>query len=344
MSIENGTEFDQVAKSIIKKLEHAPSYRIIVLIVGRPGSGKTTIANYITERLNEEFTKKGKVIDSSDEIELDQLILKNGELNEQNWLTVPSYDACQVRKDIESDINDDNFQPRIYHDKSNLLITGRGSPSTDIMVSSNSKVNNSPFAIRISMDGFHLPRSVLRKMNDPNEMMKRRGSPPTFDSGLVAKLVSILQATCDSMKLSKKGESLNKTTGALWMTTGNIGIPSVSAPDFDHEKRDPTPNGSIILPQTRVLIIEGLYLLLERGLWNQICQLASSNASTIYCCQVESNDKIIIRERTARRHVDAGICRTIEEGRIKYDSNDSINGDLVDSYTAGQCIDKVIRN
>ena len=91
----------------------------------------------------------------------------------------------------------------------------------------------------ISMDGFHLTRAQLDQMADPQEAHARRGSFWTFDP-----------------------DGLAQRLEALRQTEANGKYPELVWPTFDHEAGDPVPNGQRIVGSTRLIILEGLYLLL----------------------------------------------------------------------------------
>jgi len=90
------------------------------------------------------------------------------------------------------------------------------------------------------MDGFHLTRDQLRAMPNPEEAFVRRGAEWTFDPRAFGQLLA--QLAQDSKE-------------------------PVQAPTFDHAVKDPVQGGVVILPQHRIVIVEGIYTQLNFGLW-----------------------------------------------------------------------------
>ncbi|MFD1384145.1 hypothetical protein ACFQ45_12245 [Rhodanobacter aciditrophus] len=86
----------------------------------------------------------------------------------------------------------------------------------------------------VSMDGFHLSKAQLRALPDPEAAFNRRGAPWTFDS----------ESYTDTLKSFK--EQPDNTL--YW-------------PSFDHSIGDPVDKAIMIPTATKVLIVEGLYVL-----------------------------------------------------------------------------------
>lgn len=86
----------------------------------------------------------------------------------------------------------------------------------------------------VSMDGFHLSKAQLSAMADPEAAFARRGAPWTFDS----------ESFVEHLRHFKQHPSK-----------------PLSWPSFDHAYGDPVFNGSIIEPNVKILIVEGLYVL-----------------------------------------------------------------------------------
>ncbi|GAB2283956.1 hypothetical protein Dimus_018437 [Dionaea muscipula] len=103
------------------------------------------------------------------------------------------------------------------------------------------EINSPDVAIVLPMDGFHLYRHQLDAMEDPKEAHARRGAPWTFDP---ARMLRCLQTL--------------RTEG------------SVYAPSFNHGVGDPVEDDILVTLQHKVVIVEGLYLLLEEAVWNEI--------------------------------------------------------------------------
>ncbi|KAL4959800.1 uncharacterized protein BDV14DRAFT_212128 [Aspergillus stella-maris] len=159
----------------------------------------------------------------------------------------------------------------------------------------------------LSMDGFHLPRSKLDSFPEPKrtEAYVRRGAPWTFDATAFVAFMRRLRSWADSSPSSFGEEEED-----------------IYAPTFDHATKDPVQNGLMISKDTTILVIEGNYLLLDEDEWRDVAGLVD------YRVFVDV-DLAEARERLARRHVAAGIEKTLEDGFARVDKNDYINGKLV---------------
>lgn len=151
----------------------------------------------------------------------------------------------------------------------------------------------------VGMDGFHLYRSQLQQMDDPQNAFIRRGAPFTFDVDLFLYFVRQLRKSCCD---PQRGD--------------------IYAPSFDHSVKDPTPNGTKIDKLILVVIIEGLYLLLDIPPWNEISQLVDERWFIGVDLQVS-------RDRVAKRHVAAGIEKSLDDAYNRVDTNDTINAQLI---------------
>lgn len=86
-----------------------------------------------------------------------------------------------------------------------------------------------PDARVIPMDGYHLPRSVLRP-----EDLARRGAPHTFDP----------------KGFRRDLQRLKETRAGVF-------------PEFDHAEQDPRPDAIRIVPQVPLIFVEGIYVLMK---------------------------------------------------------------------------------
>jgi pantothenate kinase len=154
----------------------------------------------------------------------------------------------------------------------------------------------SGFAICLPMDGYHLSRAQLAAMPDPATAIHRRGAAFTFDGDAYYRLVQTLRAPV------------------------NPNSPTVYAPSFDHAIKDPVADDIAILPESRVIIFEGLYLNLDRAPWN----LAASLMDECWFIEV---DRSIARSRLIKRHVASGIVPDAAAADHRITSTDFLNGD-----------------
>jgi len=147
-------------------------------------------------------------------------------------------------------------------------------------------------AVVLPMDGFHLWRSELEAMPDPKEAFRRRGAPWTFDAeGFVAAVRS----------LRSPGEE-------------------VLFPGFDHGVGDPVPGAVRVAAGTRVVLLEGNYLLLSDSPWGEIRDLLDE-AWFLDCTEEEA------MARVAGRHQSVG--RSEQEAWARVEGNDRPNSQLV---------------
>ena len=90
----------------------------------------------------------------------------------------------------------------------------------------------------LPMDGYHFSIAQLKAMDNPEDVIYRRGAPDTFDANSLRKDLSRI----------RHGDEKQ-----------------VFIPGFDHEIGDPNPNEHVFKRSIHhVVIIEGLYLLLEK--------------------------------------------------------------------------------
>ncbi|XP_017697995.1 putative uridine kinase C227.14 isoform X2 [Phoenix dactylifera] len=107
-----------------------------------------------------------------------------------------------------------------------------------------SAAQNDDVGMVLPMDGFHLYRSQLDAMENPEEAHARRGAPWTFNPDLLLKCLHALR---------------------------NEG--SVYAPSFDHGVGDPVEDDVFVSSQHKIVIVEGNYLLLKEGAWKEVCSM-----------------------------------------------------------------------
>ncbi|RDL34368.1 uncharacterized protein BP5553_07496 [Venustampulla echinocandica] len=203
---------------------------------------------------------------------------------------------------------------------SRLLIAVAGPPGSGKTTSTtaiarilNTRMKQSPpLAAVISMDGFHYPRSYLDTLPNAAEAYVRRGAPWTFDAEGIVRLIS-------------------RSRGVAASGKGEVMI----APTFDHALKDPIDDGLIIEPETRILIFEGNYLLVDEEPWSRIRELVDER----WWVSVGAEEA---RMRVARRHVAAGIERNMVDALKRVDANDSLNGVYITEHSRDA--DVVIKN
>lgn len=149
--------------------------------------------------------------------------------------------------------------------------------------------------ICLSMDGFHLTKKALSEMPNAEEAFARRGAPWTFDS----------KAFIEQTK--RIAGSYQKET-LYW-------------PSFDHQVGDPIDNDIEIPKDTKVILIEGLYLLHNQDGWQECASLIDENWF------LDTPLELAI-ERLAQRHMKAwGFSHDQAMERIT--ASDGINARIV---------------
>jgi pantothenate kinase len=121
----------------------------------------------------------------------------------------------------------------------------------------------------VPMDGFHLAQVELQRLG----RAERKGAPDTFDS---AGYVALLRRL--------RGQRANEI---------------VYAPEFRREIEEPVAGAIAVLPQTRLVITEGNYLLLQEDAWAEVAPLLDE------VWFVEVDDALRV-ERLVRRHQQFG--------------------------------------
>lgn len=101
-------------------------------------------------------------------------------------------------------------------------------------------------AVALGMDGFHLPKAALRAMPDPEAAFSRRGAPWTFDVLGLA--------------------------GRLGQLRTGYRQDAVAWPEFEHAVGDPVENATLVAPEVRLVIVEGLYLLCRQQAWSRVSE------------------------------------------------------------------------
>lgn len=150
----------------------------------------------------------------------------------------------------------------------------------------------------VAMDGFHHPRIYLDSLPNAAEAHARRGAHWTFDAVGVLQLVEKL---CDTR-----------------MRPAGI----ITAPGFDHAKKDPVADAVNIPEETEIVILEGNWLLFDRDPWNRIPTLVDDT----WFVEVEPD---LARQRVVARHVEAGIETSWDAALARVDGNDILNGEDV---------------
>lgn len=316
------------------------NYRIVICIVGPPGSGKSTIAEKFCNSINEKYHEYLKSHLSTLEI------LK---IKENNAVDLVS-DLNEISPERETYLRENNgifpdsveninFQCIQYkpENDTDTFVLGRGGLPNSIKISKYNDLDlpQNPEEIDIAqiipMDGFHLSRSCLDMFKDPEYAHKRRGSPTTFDSNNYLELCKILSKTSKmipeyNFETSKNLNVFDKISNSF---TSNI--QDIYVPGFNHALKDPTRDQYCINGFSRVLIFEGLYLLYDQENWKEIYKTLQ-NTGALLVWNIDIDEKTI-EQRVAKRHFESGLVNTLEEGIKKFQSNDLLNARSIFEHT-----------
>ncbi|NUR95274.1 MAG: nucleoside/nucleotide kinase family protein [Kribbellaceae bacterium] len=146
-------------------------------------------------------------------------------------------------------------------------------------------------AALVPMDGFHLAQAALTELG----LVPVKGAPETFDvDGYVALLRRLR----------------NPSGRTIW------------APRFDRDLEEPIAAGLAVPDETRLVVTEGNYLLLDQGPWATIRPLLDE-------CWFLDVDPAVRRHRLTARHVRHG--RTEDEARARTAGSDEANARLIDA-------------
>ena len=144
----------------------------------------------------------------------------------------------------------------------------------------------------VPMDGFHLANVELARLGRGG----RKGAPDTFDSaGYVALLQRLRRQPADEI---------------------------VYAPEFRREIEEPVAGAIPVLPQTRLVITEGNYLLLADGPWRDVAGLLDD------AWYVDVDDRLRV-DRLTQRHEQFG--RSREDAVAWVEGTDEPNARLIEA-------------
>ena len=147
----------------------------------------------------------------------------------------------------------------------------------------------------LGMDGFHLTKAQLRRMPNPEAALARRGAPWTFDVPALTTRLARLRAA-------------DGREAALW-------------PGFEHGTGDPVEGAFSIPPETRLVLVEGLYLLCREDGWSAVSSLFDERWFL-------DTPLDIALARLSRRHQEAwGLTAEAADARIA--ANDRRNAEIV---------------
>ena len=139
----------------------------------------------------------------------------------------------------------------------------------------------------LPMDGFHMDNADLIDMG----LLHRKGAPETFPADAYVELLSDVR-------------------------TNDV----VDYPTFDRSKDSTVPNGGRIDGQTRFIVAEGNYLLLDDTPWDQLAPLFDLTV-------LLDVPRDVLQARLVQRWLDHGMSR--EDAIARANGNDMLNVDTV---------------
>jgi pantothenate kinase len=184
--------------------------------------------------------------------------------------------------------------PRWMIGMAGLPGSGKSTLATHLATEVNARAG-SLVMMALGMDGFHLTKAHLQQMPDPAAAFARRGAPWTFDPAALAQRLRLLRDGAGKM--------------------------AVAWPDFQHDVGDPVEAAHLVLPVTRLILVEGLYLLHEDDGWDEVGRCFDERWYL-------DTPLELAMERLTNRHVAAwGLTREAALARIA--NNDGLNAQTV---------------
>jgi pantothenate kinase len=173
-------------------------------------------------------------------------------------------------------------------------LPGSGKSTLAARLAHEVNVRQSGAMMTLSMDGFHLTKAQLRQMPDPQAALARRGAPWTFDVHALFQRLQLLRDNADQ---------------------------ETSWPDFQHGIGDPVQDAFVVAPSTRLILIEGLYLLRRVDGWESV----SAKFDERWFLDTAFD---VAMERLINRHM-ASWQITRKQAAERISSNDRLNAQIV---------------
>lgn len=165
--------------------------------------------------------------------------------------------------------------------------SGKSTLAEQVVESINSQFRADVAAV-VPMDGFHLDNSLLIERG----LLSRKGSPDTFDVDGFANLLNTIKGTRVDIRY----------------------------PLFDRPSDKSIENAALLKATTKVVVVEGNYLLLDQAPWNSLASLFDASVFLAPAFDV-------LEQRLMERWLNLGF--STEAAKVKVESNDLKNAKLV---------------
>lgn len=171
--------------------------------------------------------------------------------------------------------------------------TGAGKSVVAVLFKELAKPARLPFAFEsITIDAYHYPNRFLTSHFAEGVALKQvKGRFDTYEVAALAR----------DLKAFASGEN-------------------VAFPSYSRKLHDPVQNSIRVEAKAALLVVEGLWLLFDKGGWEQVRPLLD------FCYFIDS-DKERTRQAVIKRHMAGG--RTFEDAARHYEEVDGRNADLI---------------
>jgi pantothenate kinase len=172
--------------------------------------------------------------------------------------------------------------------------SGKSTLARDLAAEVNRR-SGSHTMIALGMDGFHLPKATLRAMPNAAEALARRGAPWTFDPAAMAAQLALVR----------------HSAGVAWC----------GWPAFEHGTGDPVSCANAVPPHSRVIFVEGLYLLHRDDGWAPVAEAFDEHWF------LDTPLEVSLARLAARHMASWKMTRVQADARIA--GNDRLNAEVV---------------
>jgi len=171
--------------------------------------------------------------------------------------------------------------------------TGAGKSVVGVLFKELAKQAGLPFKFEVvTIDAYHYPnRHLLSHFSDGEPLKQVKGRFDTYDVAALARDLQVFAAGLNT-----------------------------AFPAYSRKLHDPVPNSIPVTEPGTLLLVEGLWLLFDRGGWEGVKRLLD------FCYFIES-DPARTRQAVVKRHMTGG--RNLEDATRHYEQVDGRNSDLI---------------